>query len=210
VPRKIFHQLFFAGLWLLILASPALDQPLTQTARSWGQDGPGWYWGLAAYWAGLGGLQMAALALWALAAWFLRQWVWLACALGGFAAVVVSGILSQVIKHLMGRPRPRLGLSPLELIGPTLNSDFTSFPSGHAATSFALAAVLAYFYPRGAWLIFLAAAWVGVGRIASGSHFLSDVLGGAVLGLMTGLPLAYGAMRRQGLLQKKLRRYDSA
>ncbi|CAO0822632.1 hypothetical protein DFAR_310005 [Desulfarculales bacterium] len=104
--------------------------------------------------------------------------------------MAVSGVLVQIFKHLVGRPRPRLALSPNEYFGPTFQSDLLSFPSGHAATSFALAAALSVFYPRLAWLFYVLAALVAAGRVVSDAHYVSDVLAGAVLGLAVGWPLA--------------------
>ncbi len=57
-----------------------------------------------------------------------------------------------------------------------------SFPSGHTTTAVALAAALAWLYPRG-WILFPAlAVMVGCNRVESGAHFLSDVFWGAALG----------------------------
>ena len=65
-----------------------------------------------------------------------------------------------------------------------------SFPSGHTATAFALAtsyAVMAHrqhlpHATRNDILLFSGAATVGALRVESGRHFVTDVLGGAVLG----------------------------
>jgi membrane-associated phospholipid phosphatase len=96
----------------------------------------------------------------------------------------------QVCKHLAGRPRPRLALPPGEYFGPTFQSDLLSFPSGHATTSFAVAAALSVWYPRSAWVFYLLAALISLGRVVGDSHYLSDVMAGALLGLAVGWPLA--------------------
>lgn len=144
---------------------------------------------LAAYWLGLGGTQLTALALLLVLHWIQGKKSLAKIWLGGIWAVSVSGILSQVVKHLIGRPRPRLNLAPLDLSGPTWLSDMHSFPSGHATTSFALAAVLSARFPRAAWAFYLAAALVGLGRVVGTSHYPSDVIGGVLLGLAVGIPL---------------------
>jgi membrane-associated phospholipid phosphatase len=61
-----------------------------------------------------------------------------------------------------------------------------SFPSGHATVAFAFAAVLARAAPsrRIAWLGI--AAGVAVSRVLLNAHFVSDVLGGAVIGWWSG------------------------
>ncbi len=149
----------------------------------------------AAHYAGLGGVQGGAMALLALAAWRLGRRGLLVDGMGGLGAVLGAGACVQIIKHLVGRPRPRMSLPAWEFFGPSLSSDLHSFPSGHAATSFALAALLCAFHPRLAWACYPAAALISLGRVAGGSHYLSDTLGGALLGLAVGWPLA-ASLRR--------------
>jgi membrane-associated phospholipid phosphatase len=145
------------------------------------------FWGGCAYWLGMGGVQVAILALGALLARFwVGGWNHVRRALAALAAVAISGVSTQLIKHLVGRPRPRMNLSWLELTGPALSSDLHSLPSGHAATSFALAMYLGLKYPRWAWLFLLGAALVAAGRVMSLSHYPSDVVAGAWLGLAVG------------------------
>jgi undecaprenyl-diphosphatase len=64
-----------------------------------------------------------------------------------------------------------------------------SFPSGHAATSFAAATVLSFAFPRLAPALFLLAAAVGFSRVYVGVHYPLDVLGGAVLGVLVATAL---------------------
>jgi hypothetical protein len=64
-----------------------------------------------------------------------------------------------------------------------------SFPSGHAATSFAFAAVVAHRYPHKKWLKWTAyglATGVSLSRYPAKKHFPSDILMGATLGYVTG------------------------
>ena len=118
------------------------DQPLREALGRFGKSAFGHAWGVSAYWMGLGGVQVAgAAALIALAIWA-RSLRWRGIGIGCLWAVAVSGIMVQVIKHLVGRARPRTGLAADMLVGLTMNSDMHSFPSGHTATSFALAAWL--------------------------------------------------------------------
>jgi membrane-associated phospholipid phosphatase len=68
-----------------------------------------------------------------------------------------------------------------------------SFPSGHAATSFAFAAVIAHRYPQKRWLKWSAyglATGVSLVRLAGKRHFPSDTLVGATVGYITGTYLA--------------------
>jgi membrane-associated phospholipid phosphatase len=102
-----------------------------------------------------------------------------------FAVVAVSGIASQVLKHLFGRARPKL----MHLVGPfhfdmfAIKATFASFPSGHTVTVFATAMALGYFVPRWRFPLFALALAVAVSRVAIGSHYPSDVVAGAAIGV---------------------------
>ncbi len=68
-----------------------------------------------------------------------------------------------------------------------------SFPSGHAATSFAFAAVAAHRYPKNKWVkwgSYALATGVSLSRYPAKKHFPSDILMGAALGYVTGAYLA--------------------
>lgn len=79
-----------------------------------------------------------------------------------------------------------------------------SFPSGHAATSFACATVLALALPRLRVPLFVLAAAVAWSRVYVGVHYPLDVFAGAAIGVAIGagvwrirdLPLPGGARRR--------------
>jgi membrane-associated phospholipid phosphatase len=64
-----------------------------------------------------------------------------------------------------------------------------SFPSGHAAASFAFASVIAHRYPHNFWLRWGAyglATGVSLARVGGKKHFVSDILVGGTLGYVTG------------------------
>jgi membrane-associated phospholipid phosphatase len=68
-----------------------------------------------------------------------------------------------------------------------------SFPSGHSATSFAFAAVVAHRYPKRRWLklsAYALATGVSLSRYPAKNHYPSDILIGATLGYVTGTYLA--------------------
>ena len=80
---------------------------------------------------------------------------------------------------------------------PGTNAEFweggRSFPSGHAAASFAFASVIAHRYPRNFWLKWGAyglATGVSLARVGGKKHFASDILIGGTLGYVTGTYLA--------------------
>jgi undecaprenyl-diphosphatase len=102
-----------------------------------------------------------------------------------FIGLVSAGIAAQVVKHVLGRARPRITDASL-FIGPSLKGGYDSFPSGHTALGFCLAVILSYHLPRYKALFYLFAIIVGLWRIEELAHFPSDVLGGAVVGTIVG------------------------
>lgn len=102
-----------------------------------------------------------------------------------FIGLITAGISVQVIKHLIGRARPRI-TDTLLLIGPTLKKGYDSFPSGHTTMAFCFAAILAHHLPKYRVLFYLFAVIVGLERIEDGAHFPSDALAGAILGFAVG------------------------
>lgn len=68
-----------------------------------------------------------------------------------------------------------------------------SFPSGHSATSFAFASVIAHRYPHNRWVkwgAYALASGVSLSRYPAKKHFPSDILVGATLGYVTGAYIA--------------------
>ncbi len=107
-----------------------------------------------------------------------RRESWLICALLGPVAIV----LNYGIKLAVRRPRPVLeGLPPLGGAPSSL-----SFPSAHALSSFAVATAMFRVDPATAGALLVALA-ISLGRPYLGMHYPSDVLAGAVLGVLLGL-----------------------
>ncbi len=105
------------------------------------------------------------------------------------AAVWTADLLATAFKVAVDRPRPFERLAePEPLLGGTVGA---SFPSGHAATSFAGAVVLALLARRAVPALFLLAALVAFSRIYVGVHYPLDVLAGAVLGAAVALALVF-------------------
>ena len=104
--------------------------------------------------------------------------------------------LAYGLKQAFGRARPSTVFAePRPLVHAPHDG---SFPSGHAATSFACATVLALALPRYSLLFFLLAAAIAWSRVYVGVHYPLDVLGGAVLGALvaTALRMLPAARRR--------------
>lgn len=75
---------------------------------------------------------------------------------------------------------------------------YTSFPSGHMTVTCAVISVLWIFYPRLWALWLLIALAVAVGLVGADYHFLSDVFGGAFVGVSTGWAVTSLWRRRLG------------
>jgi len=120
-------------------------------------------------------------------------------------AVLLSGGVAQIIKAVFERPRPThvAGYVLHAIEHPSffdLTGRFNSFPSGHTATAFALAAVIARRYPRLRLPLYALASLIALSRIALGSHYPSDIVGGAIVGIAVGWLLTSGgpmAMRKR-------------
>ena len=154
------------------LANPVFDVSmpiLTDLNRHW--------WGLTAFGA----------------AWLLLFWR------GGRRGRVVATLLflvilltdqlnSAVLKDLFQRARPCHVIDGVRAVAQVhLLVDCGggySFPSSHAANNFAAAFLLSHFYRRW-WVTFYGfAAAVAFSRISVGVHYPSDILGGAVVGIL--------------------------
>jgi undecaprenyl-diphosphatase len=120
------------------------------------------------------------------------------------AATLTQAVLVKTLKQAFGRVRPWIALGLPE---PIRSPHDPSFPSGHAAGCFCVAAFLALALPaawpdrRGlAWsLVALAGALavlIALSRVYLGAHFPADVLAGALLGALVGA-LAGGVYARE-------------
>jgi membrane-associated phospholipid phosphatase len=107
-----------------------------------------------------------------------RRESWLICAALGPLTIC----LNYGVKLLVKRPRPLLeGLPPLGGAPSSL-----SFPSAHAASSFAVATAMVRVDPATSSAL-LVALVISLGRPYLGMHYPSDVLIGALLGVALGL-----------------------
>ncbi len=97
------------------------------------------------------------------------------------AGIIASGLLVQVLKHIVGRERPRL-TDNLVLVGPSLQRGYDSFPSGHTTVSFCMAYILSAYFPRYRAYFYFLATMIGLERVEGIAHFPSDVLAGAIMG----------------------------
>jgi membrane-associated phospholipid phosphatase len=121
--------------------------------------------------------------------WIRKHRSYADCALLFFSNIALSGIVTNIVKFLVGRLRPKMlferglyGFDPFRV-----GYEFNSFPSGHAATVFAIAATCSIFWPRYRILFFILAMTVAFSRLVLTAHYPSDVLAGAYIGTMTAI-----------------------
>lgn len=115
--------------------------------------------------------------------------------------VIARLIITELIRFIWHRPRPFLAQEVTELFN---KGNEASFPSGHAAAMFAIAAAI-YFYNKslGMWL-FVAAIVTTVSRVISGVHYPSDILAGAVVGVL----VAWLFMKRIDIIKKVIAEFS--
>jgi hypothetical protein len=97
--------------------------------------------------------------------------------------LAVSGAITNLIKISCGRKRPSQTDNPLEFKGFTFSD--ASYPSGHTSTAFLCATIIGDRYDIG-WITYPAASLTGLARIYKSAHWPSDVLLGAVIGIVAG------------------------
>jgi undecaprenyl-diphosphatase len=115
-----------------------------------------------------------------------------------FLGVGLPSLFTTLVKRLVGRGRP-MHYDETGLFGfhPSL-ADWTyqSFPSGHSTTAFALAAVVGFVSDRWFYPALALATAIGLSRITEGVHYPSDVIGGAIVGILGAYAVRWGFARR--------------
>ncbi|MGI9101849.1 MAG: phosphatase PAP2 family protein [Terriglobales bacterium] len=97
-------------------------------------------------------------------------------------------VFDEALKRAFNRQRPTASNSAGEFW-----EGGSSFASGHATASFAIASVVAHRYSHKPWLkwgAYAVAAGVSLARYPAKEHFFSDILIGGTLGYITGTYLA--------------------
>ena len=115
---------------------------------------------------------------------WLKRMRGLALVLATALAVSISDFLGATLKELIARDRPCHVLSHIKDIANCSNS--FSFPSNHAVNSFTFATIVTLAYKNLTFLLYVSALLIGYSRIYLGVHYPTDVLSGALLGILIG------------------------
>jgi undecaprenyl-diphosphatase len=129
-------------------------------------SGDSWFWAIGLF------------AVWISGDSFWKQW-----AILEFAGISLLVVLVLVIKFSIRRKRPEGEWGQIYRF-----TDPHSFPSGHAARAFLIATIATGLGP--AWLAIVLWIWaplVALARVAMGLHYLSDIVAGALLGIIVAL-----------------------
>jgi undecaprenyl-diphosphatase len=137
--------------------------PLRSVAIFFAHSGDSWFWGLAL-----------------IILWFIGQKFWKDWSIIEFVGISLLAVIVMSLKFIIRRRRPEG-----EWGGIYRNTDPHSFPSGHAARAFLIAVIATALGPL--WLAILLWIWaplVSLARVAMGVHYLSDIVAGAIVGIL--------------------------
>ena len=118
-----------------------------------------------------------------------------------FLAVAVSNLVTEVLKYCIGRGRPFVGgeANAFHFSHFAGNPAYYSFPSGHATTAFALALAVSAVWPQARVAMAIYALIIAMSRLVLLAHHPSDVVAGAMVGIVGAVFVRYWfAARRLG------------
>jgi undecaprenyl-diphosphatase len=118
-----------------------------------------------------------------------------------FLSVALSVFVAEILKYLIGRGRPFVGgkANPFNFIPFEGTGAYASLPSGHAVTAFALAFAVSALWPRLRVFMFTYAIVILLTRLVLLAHHPSDVVAGALVGMVGAMAVRYWfAARRLG------------
>jgi membrane-associated phospholipid phosphatase len=116
-----------------------------------------------------------------------------------FLAVLVPVLVTELIKWAVGRGRPFVGSDVFHFSHFAGSPAYESFPSGHATTAFALAFAVAALWPQTRIWMLVYALVICATRLVLLAHHPSDVVAGALVGVIGAMLVRYWfAARRLG------------
>jgi undecaprenyl-diphosphatase len=118
-----------------------------------------------------------------------------------FLAVLAPVLVGEAIKWMVGRGRPFVGgeANAFNFSHFAGTEAYASFPSAHAITSFALAFAVGALWPRTRVVMIVYALLIAMTRLVLLAHHPSDVVAGALIGVVGAMLVRYWfAARRLG------------
>jgi undecaprenyl-diphosphatase len=118
-----------------------------------------------------------------------------------FFAVLVPVLSGEVIKWMAGRARPFVGgkANAFNFVHFAGTEAYASFPSAHAITAFALAFAVGAVWPRARVVMMVYAVLIAGSRLVLLAHHPSDVVAGALIGVVGAMGVRYWfSVRRLG------------
>ena len=118
-----------------------------------------------------------------------------------FFAVLVPVLAGELIKWIVGRGRPFVGgeANAFNFAHFAGTEAYASFPSGHAITAFALAFAVSSRWPQARLAMAVYAILIAASRLVLLAHHPSDVVAGALIGVIGAMVVRYWfAARRLG------------
>lgn len=115
--------------------------------------------------------------------------------------IISDQISSHILKHLFERIRPCNVFTDLNLLIGAKKS--LSFPSSHAVNNFSVAFFLSRYFKDYSKYFFSVASLVAFSRIYVGVHYPSDVIGGALIGLLIGWVFYISVLKIEVLINKR-------
>ena len=118
-----------------------------------------------------------------------------------FIAVLVPVLTGELIKWMVGRGRPFVGgeANAFNFAHFAGSEAYASFPSGHATTAAALAFAVAALWPQARIAMIVYVVLIALSRLVLLAHHPSDVVAGALLGVVGAMAVRYWfAARRLG------------
>jgi undecaprenyl-diphosphatase len=116
-----------------------------------------------------------------------------------FFAVLLPLLPGELFKWIVGRGRPFVGgeANPFNFAHFAGTEAFASFPSAHAVTAFALAFATSALWPWTRGLMIAYALLIGITRLVLLAHHPSDVVAGALIGVVGAMCVRYWFAARQ-------------
>jgi undecaprenyl-diphosphatase len=114
--------------------------------------------------------------------WFTRTYHNRRMVVEALLSASIGLLISGIVSHFLYRDRPFVTHSVLQLIKHPANA---SFPSDHAIGAFVIATAIWLFRKKLVIIWIAIAGCIAISRIWTGVHYPSDVIAGAVIGMVT-------------------------